>query len=101
MSVVIRSYCSIHFQKCNPQILRIAHIRFAWYTDKLLFVDVRSKNAVIASQFANWRGNPPAPWNQVTITTKIAETPILSGAFRNIPPLTGGLPRHLSALVSQ
>ena len=25
---------------------------------------------VIASQFANWRGNPPDEWNQVTISTK-------------------------------
>ena len=29
------------------------------------------------------------------LSPKIAETPILSGAFRNIPPLTGGLPRPL------
>ena len=26
--------------------------------------------AVIANQCAHWCGNPPAPWNQVTITTK-------------------------------
>ena len=26
--------------------------------------------AVIASQCAHWRGNPPDEWNQVTITTK-------------------------------
>ena len=52
--------------------------------------------AVIASQCAHWRGNPPVERGQVTITTKNRATPILPGAFRYIFPLTGGLP-HQSA----
>ena len=38
--------------------------------DKLVFESVRYKLPVIANQCAHWCGNPPAPWNQVTITTK-------------------------------
>ena len=66
LSVIIRvvfKICS-RFRKTRPRSEKDL------LADKLLFVDVRSKNAVIASQFANWRGNPPVEWNQVTITTK-------------------------------
>ena len=35
------------------------HISLTQLTDKFVFVDVRLKNAVIASQCAHWRGNPP------------------------------------------
>ena len=38
--------------------------------NKLVFVAVRPKLSVIANQSADWCGNPPVEWNQVTITTK-------------------------------
>ena len=38
--------------------------------DKLVFESARYIYAVIASQRARWRGNPPDEWNQVTITTR-------------------------------
>ena len=38
--------------------------------DKLLFSKL---NAVIANQSADWCGNPPDEWNEVTITTKKRE----------------------------
>ena len=38
--------------------------------DKLVFESARYKFPVIANQSADWCGNPPAPWNQVTITVK-------------------------------
>ena len=37
---------------------------------KLVFESASSKSAVIASQCAHWRGNPPVERNQVSITTK-------------------------------
>ena len=40
------------------------------HSDKLVFVSVRLKNAVIANQRARWCGNPPVERDQVTITTK-------------------------------
>ena len=58
-----------------------------------------SKFPVIANQSADWCGNPPFEWNQVTITTKKRDDLILPGIFRYISPLTRGLPHHLSALV--
>ena len=58
---------------------------------KLLFSKI---NAVIASQCAHWRGNPPDEWNQVAITTKNRNNPHFSGAIRYIFPLTGGLPHQ-------
>ena len=65
---------------------------------KLVF---EKNNAVIASQCAHWRGNPPVPWNQVTITTKNRRSSHFLGAIRYISLLTGGLPRPVCALVSQ
>ena len=52
------------------------------------------KLAVIANQSADWCGNPPDEWNQVTITSKKRGFPELVGACRNIVRLTGGLPRQ-------
>ena len=49
---------------------------FLWYhckktfCDKLLFVGVHPRLAVIANQCAHWCGNPPVERNQATITTK-------------------------------
>ena len=40
------------------------------HIDKLVFESAHQIYAVIASQCAHWRGNPPVEWNQVTITTK-------------------------------
>ena len=37
---------------------------------KLLFKRERCKLPVIANQSADWCGNPPVEWSQVTITTK-------------------------------
>ena len=56
-------------------------------------------NAVIASQCAHWRGNPPVEWDQVAITAKNRNSPRFSGAIRYIFPLTGGLPHQESGLV--
>ena len=42
----------------------------------------------------DFRGNPPVEWNQVTITTKKSEFPVLVGTCRNIVRLTGGLPHQ-------
>ena len=39
-------------------------------SDKLVFENAHSKNAVIANPSADWCGNPPVERNQVTITTK-------------------------------
>ncbi len=38
--------------------------------EKLAFVSAHQIYDVIASQFANWRGNPPDEWDQEMITTK-------------------------------
>ena len=36
----------------------------------MVLVGMRPRLPVIANQSADWCGNPPAPWNRVTITTK-------------------------------
>ena len=59
---------------------------------------MRFRFPVIANQRAGFSGNPPDEWNQVTITSKKRGFPELLDACRNIVRLTGGLPRHLSAL---
>ena len=69
--------------------------------EKMLFERERYKLPVIANQSAEWCGNPPGEWNQVTIITKNRTIPILLGTFRYISPLTGGLPRPVCGLVSQ
>ncbi len=49
--------------------------------DNLLFSKI---NAVIASQCAHWRGNPPVEWDQVAITAKNRNSPrfrVLFGTF--------------------
>ena len=38
--------------------------------EKLLFTAMCPRLPVIANQSADWCGNPPDEWNQVTITTK-------------------------------
>ena len=64
----------------------------------MVFVAARPKLSVIANQSADWCGNPPVERNQVTITTKNRRNPQFLVAYRYISPLTGGLPRHSSAL---
>ena len=38
--------------------------------NKLVFVAVRPKLSVIANQSADWCGNPPVEWNQVSIKSR-------------------------------
>ena len=52
-----------------------------WGNDKLVFGGFASKLPVIANQRARWCGNPPAPWNQVTITTKNRKVSLLCRAI--------------------
>ena len=54
---------------------------------QLVFVAVRPKLSVIANQCAHWGGNPPAPWNQVTITAKKRRVSPLCGAVVDTFPL--------------
>ena len=69
--------------------------------DKLVFIASRPKLSVIANQSADWCGNPPVREemyrqlpNRVGI---VAVLVVIVTWFLS----TGGLPRHLSALVSQ
>ena len=49
--------------------------------EKLVFVASRPKLSVIANQSADWCGNPPVEWNQVTITAKKRDASYFSGCF--------------------
>ena len=73
-------------------------IDFTPLPDKLVFGGMRPKLPVIANQSADWCGNPPAPWNQVTITTKNREDFCSSGFFSVHFPSIRGIATPVCAL---
>ena len=70
------------------------HIGLTQQNGKLVFVASLQVSCHCETSAHTGRGNPPAPWNQVTITTKNRRNPHFLGAYRYISPLTGGLPRQ-------
>ena len=66
--------------------------------DKLLFERVRSKNAVIANQSADWCGNPPDRGEMCRKAPRKAEVTTIFSSNRYLAPFNRGIATPVCAL---
>ena len=66
---------------------------------KLVFIGVRSKNAVIASQCAHWRGNPPVREEMYRQLPNRVGVVAIFGGNRYLVPFNWGIATPVCGLV--
>ena len=82
----------------SPKIIFVL-IGLTQQTGKLVFVSVHSKNAVIASQCAHWRGNPPVREEMYRQLPYRSGNAAIFGGNRYLVPFNRGIAIPVCGLV--